>query len=714
VGAAPAERWHQRLPGAWLYWSSPVIADVNGDGSNDVVVGGLNGLVYALDAAGNNLPGWPAQASGAVASSPAVGDLDGDGTSEVVVGVGTLEVGGQRGAVNIFNRDGSRRCVFLASTDHGESAVFNAPALGDVDGDGTKDVVFASFDQRIRVVNHRCEGMGSYDHADSLFSAPALSDVDGDGDQEIFIGGDASRGPVGQSHNGGTFRSLDYRAGVTHPDGHVNLVQRWSREESRETFQSAAAIGNIDGDPGLEVVTGSGAYYCRYQNQCADSNKVWAFNAEDGSSVAGWPKSVTFNTTFLSAPALGDLDGDGTTDVVVGSNHYTSTNPAGGALEAFYGNGGHRRFVAPNDLEIMASPVIADVNGTAGNEVVIGASHQVFVLDGNLGVLESGLAYNFAHKSAAVVGELGPGRFALVSAGFDTNPGRNNEGHVVALDIPAPKSLPWPMHRKNPRRAGAELTDPVPIRCDMGYRLVAADGGVFTFGNAPFFGSTGDVRLNQPIVGMSSLSPAGAYRFVARDGGIFNFGPGATFHGSTGGTRLNSSIVGMATTPSGKGYWLVAADGGIFTFGDALFLGSAGAIPLNSPIVGMAATPSGDGYWLVAADGGIFSFGKAAFFGSTGAIRLNSPIVGMAAHPGGRGYWFVAADGGIFTFGNIGFHGSAGHLRLNRPVVGMKATGTGNGYWFVADDGGIFAFGDAQFCGSTGNRRLNQPIVGMG
>ncbi|MGH9034500.1 MAG: FG-GAP repeat domain-containing protein, partial [Acidimicrobiia bacterium] len=460
AGAAPAERWHRQLPGAWLYWSSPVLADVDGVGGNDVVVGGLNGLVYALDPAGNPLPGWPARATAAVASSPAVGDLDGDGTSEVVTGVGSLEVPNQRGAINIFNHDGSRRCVFETNPDHGETAVFNAPALGDVDGDGTKDVVFGSFDQRIRVINHRCQPLGSFDHADSLFSAPALADVDGDGDQEIFIGGDASRGPAGQSHDGGTFRSLDYRAGATHPDGHVNLVQRWSREDSRETFQSAAAIGNLDGDAGLEVVTGSGAYWCRRKNQCADSDKVWAFNAEDGSTVAGWPRSVTFNTTFLSAPALGDLDGDGTTDVVVGSNHYTNTNPAGGALEAFYGNGGHRRW--ENDLEIMASPVIADVDGAAGNEVVIGASRQVFVLDGHLGVLQAGLAKDIDHKSAAVVGEYGPGRFALVSAGFDAFPGRNNEGHVVAYDIAAPKSAPWPMHRKNSHRAGAEIIDPVP------------------------------------------------------------------------------------------------------------------------------------------------------------------------------------------------------------------------------------------------------------
>ena len=77
------------------------------------------------------------------------------------------------------------------------------------------------------------------------------------------------------------------------------------------------------------------------------------------------------------------------------------------------------------------------------------------------------------------------------------------------------------------------------------------------------------------------------YRFVASDGGIFSFG-GAPFYGSMGGRRLNAPIVGMASTPSGGGYWFVASDGGIFSFGNAKFYGSMGGKRLNAPIAGMA------------------------------------------------------------------------------------------------------------------------------
>ena len=64
--------------------------------------------------------------------------------------------------------------------------------------------------------------------------------------------------------------------------------------------------------------------------------------------------------------------------------------------------------------------------------------------------------------------------------------------------------------------------------------------------------------------------------FAAFDGGVFTFGD-LPFCGSTGGMHLNQPIVGMASTPSGGGYWFVASDGGVFTFGDAQFLGSTGA-----------------------------------------------------------------------------------------------------------------------------------------
>ena len=246
-----------------------------------------------------------------------------------------------------------------------------------------------------------------------------------------------------------------------------------------------------------------------------------------------------------------------------------------------------------------------------------------------------------------------------------------------------------------------------------GYWLVSSDGGVFSFGDARFWGSTGGTHLNAPIVDMAPTFDGNGYWLVGSDGGIFNYGD-ASFYGSTGSIRLNKPIVGMAASPDGKGYWLVASDGGIFNYGDASFYGSTGSIRLNKPIVGMAATPDGKGYWLVASDGGIFNFGDAGFFGSAGSIHLSKPVVGMAAAPDGLGYWLVASDGGIFNYGiGAGFYGSTGSIHLNKPIVGIAASLDGGGYSLVASDGGTFDYGDAGFYGSTGGQPLNAPIVGL-
>jgi Cu/Zn superoxide dismutase len=162
------------------------------------------------------------------------------------------------------------------------------------------------------------------------------------------------------------------------------------------------------------------------------------------------------------------------------------------------------------------------------------------------------------------------------------------------------------------------------------------------------------------------------YWLVAADGGVFAYGD-ARFFGSPGNTTLNRPVTSMAATPSSQGYWLAASDGGVFAYGDAGFLGSLGGAPLNSPIVAMAATSTGLGYWLVAADGGVFAFGDAPFRGSTGDVGLSSPIVAVTPTPSNDGYRLMAADGGVFAFGDAQFRGSVAGTPLAQPVRGAAA-----------------------------------------
>ncbi len=166
------------------------------------------------------------------------------------------------------------------------------------------------------------------------------------------------------------------------------------------------------------------------------------------------------------------------------------------------------------------------------------------------------------------------------------------------------------------------------------------------------------------------------YWEVASDGGMFTFGD-ATFYGSMGGQPLNQPIVGMSPTADGKGYWLVASDGGIFAFGDATFYGSMGGQPLNSPVTDMVPGGAKGGYTMVAKDGGLFNFGDAPFLGSLGGVPLTRPIVAMATTPDDKGYWFTDNNGAVSAFGDAGNYGSAPQVLVD-PIVGM-AEGPGNG-----------------------------------
>jgi hypothetical protein len=120
--------------------------------------------------------------------------------------------------------------------------------------------------------------------------------------------------------------------------------------------------------------------------------------------------------------------------------------------------------------------------------------------------------------------------------------------------------------------------------------------------------------------GMNLVRTSKGYYICAADGGVFTYG-NAKFFGSMGGEKLNAPVVGMAVTNTEEGYWLAGEDGGVFSFGDAKFDGSMGGKKMNAPIVSIEADPDGDGYWLLGADGGVFSFDAPFYGAATGLVK---------------------------------------------------------------------------------------------
>src|SRR5271165_1878666 len=505
------------------------------------------------------------------------------------------------------------------------------------------------------------EGVGT------VLSHPITPTAGGQG--AVWMGGaapvvDGSGDVWVSSGNGSSTNPADY-------DGSDSVVELSPSLQQLHLFAPPGWAGDNAGDADLgsaspALVAGG------YVVQAGKSNTGYLLNQSNLGGIGG-----QLNTLGLSCGA--DVDGG---PAVVGTTVYL---PCESGIEAVDVSGGALHELWHTGTGASRPPVVADglvwsINGS-----------DVYGLDPADGSQVVKATLTAAGKSSFPTPSVGDG-LLLVPAGTWVDAFEGPGG------LPGEPTPPPP--------------PPEPGPAGVGYWTVASDGGMFTFGGLPFYGSMGGRPLTRPVVGLAATPDGHGYLEVASDGGLFAFGD-APFAGSMGGRPLNAPIVGAAITPDGGGYLEVASDGGLFAFGDAHFFGSMGGRPLAAPIVGLVLTAGGGGYFEVASDGGLFAFGDARFAGSMGGRPLAAPIVAMAATPDGGGYYEFAADGGAFTFGDAHYVGSMGGRPLTRPVVGAAVTPDGGGYLEVASDGGLFAFGDAVFAGSMGGRPLNAPMVAI-
>ena len=273
-----------------------------------------------------------------------------------------------------------------------------------------------------------------------------------------------------------------------------------------------------------------------------------------------------------------------------------------------------------------------------------------------------------------------------------------------------------------PSSGAASLSVIAPPPPPHGYWLVGGDGGIFTFGSAQFYGSTGSLNLQRPVVGITPTTDHGGYWLVASDGGIFAFGD-AGFYGSIPGLgyapagtpgnvkRLNAPVVGMVPSTDGGGYFMVASDGGVFAFGNAQFEGSCPGIGgCSGAAVAVMPDGSGHGYWLVTATGHVYTFGDATYYGAPGPQGSVSSAVRT---PDGKGYWILFTNGLVAPFGDAANFGSlpggtAGGLN---PATAIFSTVDGGGYWVATAQGAVYPFGDAPNDGGMAGSHLNAPII---
>lgn len=251
----------------------------------------------------------------------------------------------------------------------------------------------------------------------------------------------------------------------------------------------------------------------------------------------------------------------------------------------------------------------------------------------------------------------------------------------------------------------------------QGYYLLDESGALYTLGgygswfkdNAPYLGAPnqGNV-INYPThraVQVEIFRPTRfGYWILASNGGVFTYGD-APFFGSAAGLMCGScTAVAMASTPTGLGYWILDSNGGLYSFGDAIFHGNGFGLIGAGDARGLAAPPTGTGYWMVNGPGSIFSFGFVNYHGG-GIPGGSQPAKTLQSSVGGSGYWILGSNGGVYAFGDAPALGSA-------PVasVNLSRHPTFNGYTVIASGGAIYNFNTYNY----GRGTTSTPYTAVG
>ena len=462
---------------------------------------------------------------------------------------------------------------------------------------------------------------------------------------------------------------------------------------------------------------------------------LWSIHVADSTQGWSWHQSFNYATPRTSAEWIEEAPTVGTQTSIdnYGSATFSGMSVSGpgtgsSTYTAVYLEGGtDARTGAPLGIASWPDPYTGNGSFTvrygSPTPVITSVTPATGTTSGGSVVTISG-RYVFA-AATVLFGGIPSAAFYLNPDGSLTASSPPGAGTVdILLTSQTTASSPVPADRFTYSSAAPRPTH--------GYWLVGSDGGIFSFGSAGFHGSTGNLVLQRPVVGITPTADRRGYWLVATDGGVFAFGD-ARFYGSIPGigiapagsgaaTRLNAPIVGIVPSADGRGYFMVASDGGVFAFGDAAFEGSCPGIGgCSGSAMSVMPDATGHGYWLVTDTGSVHDFGDAPNDGQptddTGGRALDPGTVTSAVRtPDGQGYWILIVDGFVLPFGDANLyspsHGDAyGSMTPADPATAVFATGDKLGYWVASADGSVFDYGDAPADGSMAGHPLNGPIV---
>ncbi|MCK9997405.1 MAG: VCBS repeat-containing protein, partial [Candidatus Krumholzibacteria bacterium] len=352
--------------------SAPAVVDVNGDGDLEIVFGDSAGKIQIYQNDGTPLPGWPVDIGEGLSESPvAVGDLRGNGEMSIVAGsnsglVYCYDAQGQMAEGDWPYGDSGANPAFLAIGAFGKGPyprgiavgvgvdgyyldyagrIFpgtvshrfarlatHAPAIGDVNGDGIPEAVYATEEVILAAsIFEREPVFGRYLPA-ILSGSPTLGDFDLNGDMEIVV--PLINGILyvidqdGSDLPGFPFTSYTGTKLSTAAIGHMLGTSEPEIVTAARNY--VVHLLWYDGVEGVGFPTGTGGWanygspiIGRVQGSSSDvvmgsrGQQAWAWD-NFGRVIPGWPMSADDN--FYEASAMGDIDLDGSNELVLLSN----------------------------------------------------------------------------------------------------------------------------------------------------------------------------------------------------------------------------------------------------------------------------------------------------------------------------------------------------------------------------------------------------------
>ncbi|MBI2843368.1 MAG: VCBS repeat-containing protein [Armatimonadetes bacterium] len=400
-----------------LLWSKPAFSygnnsvacaniDHDTSGSLELVVPSENDTtVYAYSGAtGSTVAGWPARSDYPfIGVAVALADVNGDGAIEVVGGDESCFVFAWNGTGN-WEKSASPSASFLWRNLTGSSGTAisgSSVAVGDITGEAGIAEVIVGTNDAVEVFAFPGDAWGDHlnpplyvpgwpkDTGMWVESSAAIGDIDGDGKNDVAIGCDDGKMYI-----------------------YYGATGNWTGHGVGTAIRSSPALADLDGDGKLDVIFG------------ADDGRVYAIR-HDGSPVGGWEGGIQVNSVsnapVLGSPVVGDVNGDGKLEVVIGSMD--------GYLYCVYNDGtahkspdGHitgpivwARKCAPSagDSSIGSSPVLDDIDGDGKLDIIVASTGGVY---------------------------------------------------LFKLDAPyTPESLPWPTFRGNNARTGCIAVPAAPV-----------------------------------------------------------------------------------------------------------------------------------------------------------------------------------------------------------------------------------------------------------